>query len=102
MPYGVIHYTVVLEFYSHFPWMQLSHFPWHLDACDNSSGADHFYIKLRSEWRCVSLEIITLVTSHHFLSNLYFGEDISMQRARNDLDKALARSDEGAAREGKI
>lgn len=35
-------------------------------------GADHFYIKLRSEWRCVSLEIITLVTSLHFLSNLYF------------------------------
>ena len=47
----------------------------------------------------MSLEIITLVTSLHFLSNLYFGEDIFyMQRAPNDRDKALARSDEGAAR----
>lgn len=38
----------------------------------------------------MSLEIITLVTSLHFLSNLYFSEEISMQRDWNDLDKALA------------
>lgn len=87
---GELYCKVVLDFYSHFSWMQLSHFPWHLDACDNSPGADHFCIKPQSEWRCVSVEIITLVTSLHFLSNLYFREGISMQRDCNDLDKALA------------
>lgn len=50
----------------------------------------------------MSLEIITLVTSLHFLSNLYFREDISMQRDWNDLDKALARVMKEQHKKGKF
>ena len=72
-----------------FPRSSTLHFPdvW---LPDNSSGADHFYGTLGSEWRCVSVEMITRVTSFHFLYNLSLREDVSMQREWSDLDKALA------------
>lgn len=91
MHYRDIHCNVVFDFQSHFPWMQFSNFPGNLDACENNGGADHFNIKLWSEWIYVSLEMITLVTWLQFQSNLYFREDNSMQRDWNDLDKLWLR-----------